>query len=628
MVNRITQLRGILDAEKATAQAFRYKLQKGLPGMTRDQVNRQNKRASEALLVYEKALREQNAALARQLQAQFNRGAEVANHAAFRENVVPLPNAVVNALRNNVRNENNAANMRRAKEVAIYVAEKLVLSKRALVGAARAAARGSVVLAKKLGEKAERLAREALERAPDRQVVKEYARNLMQKAKGIFSATRNTIIQRGRNILARYARSQIPENGNQAYQQVNLTNSANGLTNAQKKYVAKKIKNDLAMYKRSKTNAERRGNVQVAATYGNLIVRYTGKLRKVEQLPVNVAAPRVRANNTKNNKNYTPENVDLITQNTLSNAPYIIIKVGSGPVGRLSQNSLVELLKSSQNITISKNKLRNWLHVMRKNFPTEPLFKHPLNRTNVTAKNIYYSKNTGGETARSNNNANLNNSKLIKQLVNVRIANLDGNSTGILAMLERLDQRIPEFQVCTILSRQAKKLPIYKRDINTRVLVLLRLILYRERITQALKNFIAREWPRGWTMQKNMNLRAIAQNIQGIGARSGVGLNLPRANEYNMGGTGMCHFEEIPFTNRGRKSREDRIDDIRKLFHGTCNRFLELRNAAPNKNTWELNTTRSFGVLASGGGPCVDNAVNALLTAISGAGANNFRLMR
>ena len=148
-----------------------------------------------------------NANLARQLQAQFNREAAVANQAAFRENVVPLPVAVMNALQNNVRNENNAANMRRAKELAIYVAEKLVASKRALVGAGRAAARGSMVVARKISEKAERLAREALERAPDRQVVKDYARTLMQRAKSIFSATKNTLIRRGRNILARYARA-------------------------------------------------------------------------------------------------------------------------------------------------------------------------------------------------------------------------------------------------------------------------------------------------------------------------------------------------------------------------------------------------------------------------------------
>lgn len=148
-----------------------------------------------------------NANLARQLQAQFNREVAVANQAAFRENVVPLPVAVMNALQNNVRNENNAANMRRAKELAIYVAEKLVASKRALVGAGRAAARGSMVVARKISEKAERLAREALERAPDRQVVKDYARTLMQRAKSIFSATKNTLIRRGRNILARYARA-------------------------------------------------------------------------------------------------------------------------------------------------------------------------------------------------------------------------------------------------------------------------------------------------------------------------------------------------------------------------------------------------------------------------------------
>ena len=143
-----------------------------------------------------------NENLARQLQAQFNREA-AAIQAAHRANGGALPVAVVNGLRPNARvANNNAANMR----MAIAVAKKLVLAKRALVGAGRAAARGSVLLAKKISEKAERLAREAYELAPERKVVKDYARNLMQKAKGIFSATRNTIIQRGRNILARYAR--------------------------------------------------------------------------------------------------------------------------------------------------------------------------------------------------------------------------------------------------------------------------------------------------------------------------------------------------------------------------------------------------------------------------------------
>ena len=605
MENVITKLKHRLDAEMVTAESFRYKLQKGIPGMTREKVNKQNKRATEARLDYEEAVRkrnEQNAALARQLQAQINRGAAVANQQDR------LPVAVVNDLQ--VRKEINAANMRRATEVAIYVAQKLVLAKRALVGAGRAAARGSMVVARKISEKAERLAREAYERAPDRQVVKDYARTLMQRARSIFSATKNTLIRRGRDILARYARSQIPENGNQAYQQVNRTNSANGLTNAQKKYVAKKIKNDLAKYKISKTNAERRGNVQVAARYGNLIVRYTGKLRKVEQLPVNVAVPRVRANNTKNNKNYTPENVDLITQNTLSNTPYMIIKVGNGPVGRLSQNSLVELLKSSQNITISKNKLRNWLHVIRKNFPTVPLFQHPLNRKNVTAKNIYYSKTTGGETARSNNNANLNNSKLIKQLVNVRIANLR-NGANLVDVLGRLNQNVPEFALCAALVKQSRILGSqFQTEIDNRVVVLLRLILYRRQLTQTVKNFIQETWPR-WSAANNMKLREIVQNV-GIrmGRRTGVGLNIP-----GQEGTGACHYESIPISNAGKKRREDLLNEFRKEFHQRALLFVKNRRNSRNSNAYEKQVTEKM-YWALTGGPCVDNIIAALTEAI------------
>lgn len=659
MENVITKLKHRLDAEMVTAEAFRYKLQKGIPGMTREKVNKQNKRATEARLDYEEAVRkrneeavrkrnEQNAAFAAALQAQFNAGnAQGINIPQNVQNAVVAaaraaalaPNAVGNANRNN--------EIRRARQRGADIAERLVKAKRVLIICAKYIKEGSIRKAKAFGEQAIKILNEVLKMVPPRRVIKDYIYKLIKYAHDLLAKLKaknpQIAIDVARNVLGRLGAANV---GGRRWSPPPYRNS--NLSYPNKAEIRRALEPRIAG--QNQANWENIGNIKrnnkkLAYAYQFLKNRALGAnnsnpnqssrarkvLRNLIRLPRVPARPvNNRANNYLNN-NKKANNLDPIEQEPLE-PNYIIIKHPTRKtITKFNPSSILDLLKMNGSVEVNAANLKNWLRMAKRNFPEENLFKHPIQRNWVKAPNIFWGRTrraAGNGAGPSAANNRLNNRNLIRQMVNARLANLRGNSPGILAMLERLDQRIPEFQVCTILSRQADKLPIYKLDINTRILVLLRLILYRERITQALKNFIAREWPRGWTMQKNMNLRAIAQNIQGIGARSGVGLNLPRANAYNMGGTGMCHFEEIPFTNRGRKSREDRIDDIRKLFHGTCNRFLELRNAAPNKITWEFNTTRSFGVNASGGGPCVDNAVNALLTAIGGTGANNFRYMR
>lgn len=109
---------------------------------------------------------------------------------------VPIPQDIVQAIVGAAvpRNGNNAE-MRRAQEwaarKAVVFMGKLIESKRALLGAARAAGRGSLTVSKAIARKAERLARDAYEMAPERQVLKNYASNLLNYARGLLQRIAN-----------------------------------------------------------------------------------------------------------------------------------------------------------------------------------------------------------------------------------------------------------------------------------------------------------------------------------------------------------------------------------------------------------------------------------------------------
>ena len=49
-------------------------------------------------------------------------------------------------------------------------------------------------------------------------------------------------------------------------------------------------------------------------------------------------------------------------------------------------------MKNASRVIIAPANVRNWLRMARRNFPNEPLFRHPLAPKNVTASHIRFSK--------------------------------------------------------------------------------------------------------------------------------------------------------------------------------------------------------------------------------------------
>ena len=164
----------------------------------------ENENAAQARRLQEQA----NAQLARNLQARYNAGLNqgVIIPQNVRQGILALARAAVNAA-----NPNNNAEIRRARnlgaKIGAELAAKIIESKRALIAAARAATRGSRLVAEKLAEKSARLAQEIKGRVPPRSVISNYMRNIYEYAKGILNKLKTTptaLITYAKNVLARY----------------------------------------------------------------------------------------------------------------------------------------------------------------------------------------------------------------------------------------------------------------------------------------------------------------------------------------------------------------------------------------------------------------------------------------
>jgi len=128
-----------------------------------------------------------NLQLARQLQANFNAAANQGVN--IPQNVQRAVVAVGQQAANRAANGNNNER-RRARQIGAEIggeiAVKLVEAKRLLAAAARYAANGSVLLARKLGEKAARLSQEVMAIAPERQVIRDYAGRIFTYSQGLL----------------------------------------------------------------------------------------------------------------------------------------------------------------------------------------------------------------------------------------------------------------------------------------------------------------------------------------------------------------------------------------------------------------------------------------------------------
>jgi len=577
-----------------------------------------------------------NLQLARRIQANFN--AAAAQGVNIPQNVQRAVVAVGQQAANRAANGNNNER-RRARQIGAEIggeiAVKLVEAKRLLAAAARYAANGSVILARKLGEKAARLSQEVMAIAPERQVIRDYAGRIFTYSQGLLRRIGGAgLLTYATNLLGRLRygsnNSRLPASLRENAVRVNLNEGTAANVrrrlqlriNTDQEHLWEPINNiprnnrkQIYAYDWLKSQAEYyklRGNQ-------NRSNRAVKTLRKVTKLPSRTKRP-VRTNlNTFMNNNLQAENKNLFSLENIKQ-PYLIIKhEGIRDPVRVNPDSLTNQLKHSVGVSLNQRQLRDWLRMAKRNFPDEKLFKNPIIRNRwVTAKNIYWAKSSGeGQAPQNRNN---NNSELIRQLININLSSMTNRNGDIVSKLERLDQSIPEFATCTSLVHGAQRLaPDQRRAIYTRVIVLLRVVLYRKQITNAIKNFIQRTWP---DRTNNGSLRAIAQNIRGTnyGAPlTGIGLNLPRRNQYNVGGTGMCHFEALPRTNAGRKAREDRLNQIRVLFHKISEEFIKKRNSSWRKGSYDIETARKFRANITG--PCVDDALNALGMAIGFYGA-------
>jgi hypothetical protein len=126
--------------------------------------------------------------------------------------------------------------------------------------------------------------------------------------------------------------------------------------------------------------------------YNNAVRAYTRGLRAVKPL-TGAVTPRARAMpNTPNRYTPAPANVENNVIYMPLNKPHLVVKVPGAGTIYLNPNTFRGFMKNSARVNIAEANVRNWLRMARRNFPNEPLFRHPLAAKNVTASHIRFSR--------------------------------------------------------------------------------------------------------------------------------------------------------------------------------------------------------------------------------------------
>ena len=126
--------------------------------------------------------------------------------------------------------------------------------------------------------------------------------------------------------------------------------------------------------------------------YNNAVRAYTRGLRAVKPL-TGAVTPRARAMpNTPNRSTPAPANVENNAIYMPLNKPHLVVKVPGAGTIYLNPNTFRGFMKNSARVNIAEANVRNWLRMARRNFPNEPLFRHPLAAKNVTASHIRFSR--------------------------------------------------------------------------------------------------------------------------------------------------------------------------------------------------------------------------------------------
>ena len=126
--------------------------------------------------------------------------------------------------------------------------------------------------------------------------------------------------------------------------------------------------------------------------YDDAVRAYTRGLRAVKPL-TGVVTPRARAMpNTPNRHTPAPANVEENAIYMPLNRPHLVAKVPGAATIYLNPNTFTGYLKNSVRVNLAPANVRNWLRMARRNFPNEPLFRHPTAGKNVTASHIRFSR--------------------------------------------------------------------------------------------------------------------------------------------------------------------------------------------------------------------------------------------
>ena len=195
--------------------------------------------------------------------------------------------------------------------------------------------------------------------------------------------------------------------------------NAGRYTNAEKNVLARRLTGSIDYFKQQRnkkkadaagereilrtstwfTNAEKQFHRNQAAAANERVgyiddaVRaYTRGLRAVKPL-TGAVTPRARAMAaTPNRSTPAPANV---TENVIYmplNKPHLVVKTPGAGTIYLNPNTFTGYLKNSARVNLPVANVRNWLRTARRNFPNEPLFRHPLAAKNVTASHIRFSR--------------------------------------------------------------------------------------------------------------------------------------------------------------------------------------------------------------------------------------------
>jgi len=126
--------------------------------------------------------------------------------------------------------------------------------------------------------------------------------------------------------------------------------------------------------------------------FDDAVRAYTRGLRAVKPL-TGAVTPRARAMPaTPNRATPAPANVNMNAIYMPLNRPHLVVKTPGAGTIYLNPNTFTGYLKNSARVNLPVANVRNWLRTARRNFPNEPLFRHPLAAKNVTASHIRFSR--------------------------------------------------------------------------------------------------------------------------------------------------------------------------------------------------------------------------------------------